>query len=98
MNRGLIEAGRQASQHPPSMALPRFMNRGLIEARPLIILCGDQDIGLPRFMNRGLIEAMQGRRLASGVRRLPRFMNRGLIEAIVHSGLTIRKRRYFPDS
>ena len=62
-------------------ALPRFMNRGLIEADYTIITCSTV-CQLPRFMNRGLIEASSGRIHAcipSGA--LPRFMNRGLIEA-----------------
>ena len=60
--------------------LPRFMNRGLIEAT-----CSDSPrhsmFVLPRFMNRGLIEAGLLGIDAPDVSALPRFMNRGLIEA-----------------
>ena len=40
--------------------LPRFMNRGLIEAGTMAVGHIVQ-VALPRFMNRGLIEALQGR-------------------------------------
>ena len=60
--------------------LPRFMNRGLIEAqRPQDFLVGLGE--LPRFMNRGLIEAAGTGQCRSMTISLPRFMNRGLIEA-----------------
>ena len=62
MNRGLIEAGVVILTLPQvSSGLPRFMNRGLIEAtageaiNPFVRK-------LPRFMNRGLIEAARGSR------------------------------------
>ena len=63
------------------MELPRFMNRGLIEATVMDILRSVK-VGLPRFMNRGLIEACDLQRHVDGREpELPRFMNRGLIEA-----------------
>ena len=47
-------------------ALPRFMNRGLIEARRAAPPYRIAD-SLPRFMNRGLIEAMARAIAAEGV-------------------------------
>ena len=61
-------------------ALPRFANRGLIEAGTVIvsvIVFGP----LPRFANRGLIEARMAATSTGTIGRLPRFANRGLIEA-----------------
>ena len=68
MNRGLIEASVFGmSRSPILVELPRFMNRGLIEARG-----GTRrtrtSLRLPRFMNRGLIEAIHSRpAIARGV-------------------------------
>ena len=48
------------------IALPRFMNRGLIEAADNSAL-GNSAPALPRFMNRGLIEArVTGTKLGIG--------------------------------
>ena len=41
----------------PYRILPRFMNRGLIEAERALPLRSLRTL-LPRFMNRGLIEAL----------------------------------------
>ena len=67
-------------------SLPRFMNRGLIEAS-LSDGYAVPSIALPRFMNRGLIEALDPEVPSSEADALPRFMNRGLIEARVRPGL-----------
>ena len=57
MNRGLIEARGMGGRPLEFDPLPRFMNRGLIEACRLSCRFGLGLISLPRFMNRGLIEA-----------------------------------------
>ena len=57
MNRGLIEARSIQVWRPAEIALPRFMNRGLIEAVGADPSGDVLDTVLPRFMNRGLIEA-----------------------------------------
>ena len=58
MNRGLIEARAETKEiEQADQLLPRFMNRGLIEA-DLAILLLLRAAPLPRFMNRGLIEAI----------------------------------------
>ena len=78
----------------PSL-LPRFMNRGLIEAfRPPRAVAGGP--GLPRFMNRGLIEAALDNRPFLWPSVLPRFMNRGLIEALTLITIPSRAVRTSP--
>ena len=84
------------TQYGKGLVLPRFMNRGLIEAARMYRITTRTSV-LPRFMNRGLIEA---RRPTPGPRPrtpLPRFMNRGLIEAYC-ADVTMAKWQYFPDS
>ena len=59
MNRGLIEAtSAPIFSMLAVFSLPRFMNRGLIEAMMSVNLM-DWTPELPRFMNRGLIEAQK---------------------------------------
>ena len=79
------------------MPLPRFANRGLIEARR-IPLARKETAGLPRFANRGLIEAFASTSASRPSRSLPRFANRGLIEAGGRFGRAVRGLGHFPDS
>ena len=64
-----------------SAELPRFANRGLIEAIAGAESPTDRSL-LPRFANRGLIEAAGPPPPPPLGPSLPRFANRGLIEAL----------------
>ena len=78
------------------MLLPRFMNRGLIEAVEIGRMEGFPFL-LPRFMNRGLIEAVGSAFTQSSANRaLPRFMNRGLIEARFGRGCSGSRPQLLP--
>ena len=75
-----LKPARARSSETSASRLPRFANRGLIEAST----AGQSSTlppRLPRFANRGLIEARGLFVAPTGVSRLPRFANRGLIEA-----------------
>ena len=89
-------AGKVAGSEARSQ-LPRFANRGLIEAgRPRHPR--RDGAALPRFANRGLIEAGRRRLRASARPQLPRFANRGLIEALGGYGTAGTAGTNFPDS
>ena len=80
-----------------SATLPRFANRGLIEAASPDQDCPDCP-PLPRFANRGLIEADLNREVSPEDDTLPRFANRGLIEAVIVDAPVSFSRWDFPDS